>query len=142
MFEYNRKIEYTLNFSEIFNLGQRSPGFQHSSQIYPGIRCFAGRYFLGGASAHNSAAPVAALGAEVYDIVGALYHIKIVLYHKHGIAGVGLAPEYLKQFFHVVGLQAGCRLIEQVYGFAGAPARQLVASFTRCASPPESVVAG
>ena len=53
------------------------------------------------------------------------------------------ACEHLEQLAHVVEVQARGRLVEDVERVARSLARESsLASLTRCASPPESVVAG
>ncbi len=47
--------------------------------------------------------------------------------------------QHLEQLAHVLEVQAGGRLVEQVEGPAGGALHSSVASLTRCASPPESV---
>ena len=50
--------------------------------------------------------------------------------------------EDLEQLLDVVEVQAGGRLVEDVERAAGRALESSVASFTRWASPPDSVVAG
>ena len=60
----------------------------------------------------------------------------------HGVARIREALEHLPELPHVLEVKAGGGLVQDVdrlAGLSGAAAR--VASFTRCASPPESVVA-
>jgi hypothetical protein len=76
------------------------------------------------------AAAVSALRAEVDDPVGGFDDIEIVFDDHHGIAVIAQLMQDSEQMVDVVEVQAGGRLVEDSFE-----------SFTRCASPPESVVA-
>jgi hypothetical protein len=86
--------------------------------------------------------PVAALGAEVDDPVGRLDDVEVVLDDDDRVAGVDELLQHVEQPADVREVQAGRRLVEDVDRLAGRRRGSSVASFTRCASPPESVVAG
>jgi hypothetical protein len=58
------------------------------------------------------------------------------------VAGVDQALQHAQQAGGVGRVQAGGGLVEQVEGAAGARRPSSLASLTRCASPPERVVAG
>jgi hypothetical protein len=49
--------------------------------------------------------------------------------------------QHFEQLAHVVEVQAGGRLVEDVERAAGGARDSSLASLTRCASPPDSVVA-
>jgi hypothetical protein len=49
--------------------------------------------------------------------------------------------EHFQQLAHILEVQAGGRLVEDVERLPVARRDSSLASFTRCASPPESVVA-
>ena len=77
------------------------------------------------------------------DAVGGLDDVQVVLDDQHRVARVHQALQHLDELADVVDVQAGGRLVQDVEGLArllALAARS--ASFTRCASPPESVVAG
>ena len=69
-------------------------------------------------------------------------HFEVVLDDDHRVAVVDEALQRLEQLLDVGEVQAGRRLVEDVERLARRPLRQLAASLTRWASPPESVVAG
>ena len=98
---------------------------------------------LGGAGGDHHAALLSALGPHVDEAVGALDDVEVVLDHDDAVAGVHQPLQHLQQSLHVGEVQAGRGLVEDVERAAGGrPCESSVASLTRCASPPESVVAG
>ena len=72
------------------------------------------------------AAAVAAFGAEVDDPVGGLDDFEIVLDDDHRVALVDQLVQHFEQLRHVVEVQAGGRLVEDVERAAGRLARQLL----------------
>jgi pSer/pThr/pTyr-binding forkhead associated (FHA) protein len=72
------------------------------------------------------AAAVAAFGAEVDDPVGGLDDFEIVLDHHHRVAVVDQLVQHFQQLAHVVEMQAGGRLVEDVERAAGGAARQFL----------------
>ena len=97
---------------------------------------------LGRALGDQPAALLAALGAEVDDAVGGLDHVEVVLDHDDRVALVDQPVQHLEQALDVREVQAGGRLVEDVERPARRDLESSEASFTRWASPPESVVAG
>ena len=65
------------------------------------------------------AAAVAAFGAQVDDPVGGLDDFDIVLDDDHRVALLDELVQHLEQLAHVVEVQAGRGLVEQVEGAAG-----------------------
>ena len=65
-------------------------------------------------SAIDPAAAVAALGAEVDDPVGRLDDVEVVLDHEHGVAGVDQPLQHAEQPAHVLEVEAGGGLVEDV----------------------------
>ena len=51
-----------------------------------GVGFGAGGNLLGGSAYYKMASALTAFGAQVYDVVGALYHIHVVLYDDYGVA--------------------------------------------------------
>ena len=80
---------------------------------------------LGRAGDDDLAAAVAALGTEVDDAVGGLDDVEVVLDDEHGVAAVDEALQHDEQLAHVVEVQAGGRLVEDVERAPGAAALQL-----------------
>lgn len=58
-------------------------------------------------------------------MVGALDHVQIVLDDDHGVARVREPLQNLHELVDVRHMQAGRRLVEDVYGAAGVPAGEL-----------------
>jgi hypothetical protein len=91
---------------------------------------------------HDLAAAVAAFGAEVDDPVGGLDDVEIVLDHHDRVALVDQLVQHFQQLGDIVEMQARRRFVEDVERAAGgALSDSSLASLTRCASPPDSVVA-
>ena len=80
---------------------------------------------LGRALDDDPAAAVAALGPEVDDPVGRLDHVEVVLDHEHGVAGVDEPLQHAEQPAHVLEVQAGGRLVEDVDRAAGGALAEL-----------------
>ena len=75
--------------------------------------------FCGTAFADEAAAVFAAFGAEIEDPVGVADHVEVVLDDDDGVAEIGEAVQDLEQLAHVVEVQAGGGLVEQIEGAAG-----------------------
>ena len=90
------------------------------------------------------AAAVARFGAEIDHPVGELDDVEVVLDEHERVAGVDEPIEHLRELSNVVEVQAGRRLVHHVELLSGLLAREHSsrAILSRCASPPESVVAG
>ena len=100
------------------------PG-EHRREEATGVAALARRDLLGRAGDDDLAAAVAALGAEVDDPVGGLDDVEVVLDDEHGVAGIDQALQHDQQLAHVVEVQAGGRLVEDVEGAPGAAPLQL-----------------
>src|SRR5213594_3685092 len=77
------------------------------------------------AGGDQAAALVAALGAEVDDPVGGLDDVEVVLDDHHGVAVLDQPVQHLEQLLDVREVQPRRRLVEDIEGAAGRPARQL-----------------
>ena len=77
------------------------------------------RDFCGAAFADDAAAVFAAFGAEVEDPVGVADHVEIVLDDDDRVAEIGEAVQDFEQLAHIVEVQAGGGLVEQIEGAAG-----------------------
>ena len=71
------------------------------------------------------AAAVAALGAEVDDVVGVEHDVEVVLDDDDRVAAVDEALQHGEQVAHVLEAEAGGRLVEDVERAAGGAAREL-----------------
>ena len=101
----------------------RSP--QNVLEEGPGVAPRAPGDLLRRAGGHHGATAVSALRPQVDDIVGALDDIQVVLNDQHGVAPVAQSLENVQQVRHIVGVQAGGRLIQNVNGLSGTAACQL-----------------
>ncbi len=73
----------------------------------------------GAAFAHEAAAVFAAFGAEIENPVGVADDVEIVLDDDDRVAEVGEAMQDLEELAHVVEVQAGGGLVEQIERAAG-----------------------
>ena len=74
---------------------------------------------FGRAGEDDLAAAIAAFGPEVDDPVGGLDDFEIVLDDDDRVALVDQLMQHFEQLAHVVEMQAGGRLVEQIEGAAG-----------------------
>ena len=95
------------------------------AQILAGVRRLDLRDLLRRARRDDRPAARAALRAEVDDPVGGLDHVEVVLDHDHRVAAVDQPVQHLEQQAHVLEVQAGRRLVEDVERAPGVPLGQL-----------------
>ena len=50
-----------------------------------GVGFGAGGHLLGGATDYKMTSALTAFGTQVYDVVGTLYHVHVVLYDDYGV---------------------------------------------------------
>jgi len=86
---------------------------------------------LGRSRRDDAAAFIAALWPEIDDPVGGFDHVEVVLDDEDSVAAVDQTVQDVKQLVYIDGMEAGGRLIEDVER----------SPCTRCASPPDRVVA-
>jgi hypothetical protein len=118
------------------------PRLQHVLQVAAGVAVLDLRHSLGRAGGDDLAAAVAALGADVDDPVGGFDHVQVVFDHHHRVALSTSSMQHFQQLAHILEVQAGGGFVEDIERAAGrCPADSSFDSFTRCASPPDRVVA-
>jgi hypothetical protein len=84
----------------------------------------------------------ASFGPHVNDIIGVFDHVQIMLDDNHAVATVDERVQHNEQPLDIVYVQP-CRWFVQDIECAPVGLRDnSVASLTRCASPPDRVVAG
>lgn len=108
-----KEREGTLLRSELLVRGFRLPR-QHRLQVLPRVAFLGFGYVFGGACGNNSAAAVAAFGAEVDDPVGRLDDFEVVLDDDDGVTRVGQLVQHFQKFRDVVEVEARRRLVEDV----------------------------
>ena len=124
--------------------GQRRWGL--STQGFPKIvaslrGCGLGNFFRR-AFRDNPSPFIASLWAQIDDVVGRLDHVQMMFDHHNGVPLINKLVQDLEQPAGVLEVQTGRRLIQNIQRLAGTPRRDSsFDSFTRCASPPLSVVA-
>ncbi len=90
---------------------------------------------------NDLASTVAPFRTQIHNPVCRLDDIQVVLNNHNGIAVVTQGVQYVQQLLDIVEVQTGCRS-SRIYSVL--PVSRLEssrASFTRCASPPDRVVA-
>ncbi len=55
---------------------------------------------------------LAALGAEVYDVVGVGNEVGVVFHHQYRVASLDQAVEYTDEHVYVLQVKPGCRLVK------------------------------
>src|SRR6185437_15933359 len=94
-----------------------------------GVGFFVAGDLFGGAVSDDAAAAVAAFGAEVDEPVGLLDDVEIVLDDDDRVAQIDESLQNIEKFFHVVKMQAGGWLVENVKRAAGLAARKFAREF-------------
>src|SRR5579885_1764252 len=92
---------------------------QHRLEKLPRVTPLRLHNVLRRAGRDDLAAAVAAFGAEVDDPVGGLDHLQIVLDDDDGVAALDQFVQHVEQLCHVVKMQPGGRLVEDVERTAG-----------------------
>src|SRR5580704_5089016 len=101
-----------------------SRAIERAGQDLAGERLFYARDLLGRALCDDAAAFVAAFGTEVNDPVGLFDDVEMVLDNQHGVAERDEAVQHVEQFLHVVKVQPGGWLVENIQRAAGLAARK------------------
>jgi len=84
------------------------------AEVGAGVGAGVGGDLLGGPGGDDLAAGVAAFGAEVDDPVGGLDDVEVVLDDEEGAAAVDELAEGGEELLHVVEVEAGGGLVEDV----------------------------
>ena len=92
---------------------QRHAG-ERMTQIPACLARFAACHDFRRALDDDSAAGVAAAGAQVDDPVGGLDHVEVVLDDQHGVTHVHQAVQHRQQRLNVGEVQAGRRFVQHV----------------------------
>ena len=106
------------------------------------MRCLVSGDLLGCTRGHHVTAGLAAFGSEVDEVVGRLDDVEIVLDDEQRVALLEQLAERGQQLGDVVEVQPRRRLVEDVQQPLAAGRARCAAILIRCASPPDSVVAG
>src|SRR5260370_28877161 len=94
-------------------------GAQDAGEDLAGVGLFCAGDEFGRALSHDAAAAFAAFGAEVDDPISLFDDDEMVLDDEHGVAEIDEALQNVEKFSHVVEVQAGGGLIEDVERAAG-----------------------
>ena len=71
-------------------------------------------HLLGRARGHHATTVFAAVRPQIDNPIRGLDHIQIMFDHQHGVAEVHQALEHVEQLPHVVKVEPGGGLVEQV----------------------------
>ena len=94
----------------------------------PAFRCLSNRFERSGSD--NPATLLTAPRAHIDDIIRIAYHIQVVFDDHYGSPPVNQGLENAQQYLHIQRMQPDGRFVENEHGIS-------LASFNRCASPPE-----
>ena len=115
---------------------------QHRQQILSGKRFLVADDLFGRSGRDDRSAAVAAFRTHVDQVVRRLDDVEVVLDHQDRVAGSGPGAARRRAVCGCRRNAARRRLVEHVERAAGRRRGGSVASLTRWASPPDSVVAG
>ena len=87
---------------------------KHLLQELPGITFRYRCHLFRSTGCHDLATGISSLRTDVYEVIGRLDHVEVVFDHDDGIAFLYEVVEHFDQFFGIVKMEPGCRLIEQV----------------------------
>ena len=88
---------------------------ENTGQIFARMRSLAGCNLLGGSAGNDFAASVAAFGAEIDYIIGALYDIEVVLNDNDGVSSLNERLDNVDKAVDVGCMQTCRRLVEHEY---------------------------
>lgn len=89
-------------------------GFSIGAEELSGIASFDFGHIFGGTGRDNLAAARSAFQADINDPVGGFNHIKIVLDHEDGVAGIDQAVQHFEKFADVFKMQSGGWFIKNI----------------------------
>src|SRR5512133_882247 len=87
---------------------------EHAAQIAARVRRLDARDLLRRSGGDDRSAARAALGSEIDDPVRRLDHVEVVLDDEHRVAAIDEAMEHVQQDAHVLEVEAGRGLVEDV----------------------------
>ncbi len=96
-------------------LGARGHGL-FAGEVLGGARAFGLEQLGRGAEEHLLAAALARAGTQVQDAVGGQHHLRVVLHHDQGVAGIAQAVQHADDALHVAGMQADAGLVQDEQG--------------------------
>ena len=114
------------------------PFFQSGREVFSGHAFRIGRNRFRRSGCDDFPAVRTASRPHVDDVVGILYHIQIMFDHDYGRAVSDKGRKYVQKRLDIQGMQADGGFVEYEDGTGSAVFPISLASFRRCASPPES----
>ena len=90
---------------------------------------------------HDPATVLPTLGSEINHVVSGLDDVEVVLDDDDGVPLIDELAQHVEEPLRILEVQPGGGLVEDVERAPGSTPGEFLASFTRCASPPLSVVA-
>ena len=94
--------------------------------------------FAGGAEEHDLSAVLAGPGPDVEHAIRGLHHLRVVLDHHQGIAGVAQAVHHADDAIDIARVQADRRLVQHEKVLTS-EVPSAVVRLIRCTSPPDKV---
>ena len=95
-------------------LGSQRPFGQQGAQIAPCVAALDLRHIFWRAGRNDSAPAVPTFGPHINQPIRRFDDIKIVFDHNNRVALVHKLVEHLEQFAHILEMQTGCRLVEDI----------------------------
>ena len=115
-----------------FRLSKTTAGasvLEHPRQIPPRITPLHLHHVLGRADRDDLPAAHAAVWPQVQDPVRRLDDVEIMLDHHDGVALVDKAVEHFEELAHILEMEAGGRLVEDVERLSSGAAREFLGEF-------------
>src|SRR5437868_3394985 len=91
------------------------------AQVFPGVAGFDRGDLVGRAGRDDMAAGITPLGAEIDDPIGGLDDLQIMLDDEHRVPRRDQRMQHFEQFLHILEMQSGRRLVQNVERAAGRP---------------------
>src|SRR5262245_28695195 len=73
---------------------------------------------------HNASAIDAAIGSEIDNPVCCFYHVEMMLDNDYCVAEVCQPAQHIEKLFHIIEMETGRRLVEDIERLAGCPLAQ------------------
>src|ERR1700722_21012569 len=89
-------------------------GVQNTSKRLSGVRLFGARHQLWRTLRNYTSSTLAAFGTQIYDPVRLFDDIEMMLDDQHGVTETNKALQHRQKFSHVVKMQTGGRLVENI----------------------------
>ena len=123
IYESSGNLAHT-DFSDLFNFDRCLP--QHPRQIPPRITPLHLHHVFGRPHSNDLPSPHAAVRPQIQNPIRRLDDVEIMLDYHHGVALVDEAVENFEELAHILEMEAGGRLVEDVERLSGGAAREFL----------------